>query len=160
MYSRPSPRIKCVAVTRPASIASALSQPPSSDCRPNSPADTLLPRPALPLTLPRWLFRNFTRLGISGIAALLGAQIVSVIDPDFNSDTPLSGLRLREPELDLGPPGGQGQAAGHAGLLPSHFRAAKSAGKLDANPFGAPFHGLVDGPFHGTAKAGPLFQLF
>src|SRR5438046_1429186 len=124
MYSRPSPRIKCVAVTRPASIASALSQPPSSDCRPNSPADTLLPRDALPLTLPRWLFRNFTRLGISGIARLLGAQIVSVIDPHFNANIPLGRLGLGESELDLGPQSGQGQAAGHAGFLPGHFRAA------------------------------------
>src|SRR5947209_6950041 len=64
MYSRPSPRTLWAAVTRPASIASALSQPPSSDCRPNSPIATKLPRWALPLTLPRWVLRNLTRLGI------------------------------------------------------------------------------------------------
>src|SRR5262249_20441289 len=37
MYSRPSPRTKCVAVMRPASMASAASQPPSTACRPYSP---------------------------------------------------------------------------------------------------------------------------
>src|SRR5262249_43216403 len=37
MYSRPSPRTEWVAVIRPASIASALSQPPSRDCKPYSP---------------------------------------------------------------------------------------------------------------------------
>jgi len=37
-----------VAVMRPASIDSALSQPPSVACRPNSPKVTVLPRVALP----------------------------------------------------------------------------------------------------------------
>src|ERR1700736_1227003 len=94
MYSRPSPRTECVAVIRPASMASALSQPPSRACRPNSPNFTELPRWALPFTLPRWLFRNFTRLGMSGIDGLLGDQVVPVIDPHFHADVPLGGLGL------------------------------------------------------------------
>src|SRR5438132_7325570 len=103
MYSRPSPRTKCVAVMRPDSMASALSQPPSRDCRPKSPNVTELPRVALPFTLPRWLFRNFTRLGISGIAALLGVLIVSVINPDLDANIALGGVGLGEAEINLGP---------------------------------------------------------
>src|SRR5215831_17532028 len=105
MYSRPSPRTKCVAVIRPDSIASALSQPPSSACKPNSPNATALPRLALPFTLPRWLFRNFTRLGMSGIGVLLGVQVIPVIDPHFNADVPLGGGRLGKPIFHLGPQG-------------------------------------------------------
>src|SRR5262245_9158049 len=67
MYSRPSPRMNWATVTRPASRASADSQPPSSDCRPNSPKATVLPRVALPRTRPRCVFRYFTRLGICGM---------------------------------------------------------------------------------------------
>src|SRR5947199_3951212 len=100
MYSRPSPRTKCVAVIRPDSMASALSQPPSSDCRPKSPKFTALPRVALPFTLPRWLFRNFTRLGMSGMVRLLGVQVVPVVDPHFNADVALGGVGLGEAVLD------------------------------------------------------------
>src|SRR5947209_15415970 len=101
MYNRPSPRTEWVAVMRPASMASALSQPPSTACRPNSPNVTVLPREALPLTLPRWLFRNFTRLGMSGMARLL-VQVVAVVDPTLDADVPLGGLGLGEAVLDLG----------------------------------------------------------
>src|SRR6516225_1287147 len=123
MYSRPSPRTECVAVMRPASMASALSQPPSRACKPNSPNVTVLPRVALPFSLPRWLFRNFTRLGMSGIARLLIVQIVAVVDPHFDADVPLRGLGLGEAVLDLGPEGRQGDAAQPAALLASHFGA-------------------------------------
>src|SRR5258708_37965988 len=85
MYKRPSPRRNCATVTRPASNASALNQPPSSDCRPNSPCDTELPRQALPLTRPRWLLRYLTRLGICGIGGIL-RQIVAGIDPALDAD--------------------------------------------------------------------------
>src|SRR5262249_15901078 len=94
MYSRPSPRTAGAAVMAPASPASALSQPPSVACRPNSPNVTVLPRLALPFTLPRWLFRNFTRLGMSGIGRLLGVQVVPVVDPHLDADVPLGGLGL------------------------------------------------------------------
>src|SRR3954451_20922770 len=106
MNSRPSPRTEWAAVMRPASMASALSQPPSRACRPNSPYETVLPRVALPFTLPRWLFRNFTRLGMSGIGRLLGVQVVPVIDPDFDADMPLGSLGLVKPVLNLRPQGG------------------------------------------------------
>src|SRR3954447_16351133 len=101
MYSRPSPRRNCATVTRPASIASALSQPPSNDCRPNSPCDTKLPRQALPLTRPRWLLRYLTRLGICGIGRIL-RQIVAVVHPDLDADVALCGRGLGEAVFHLG----------------------------------------------------------
>src|SRR5437660_11252500 len=122
MYSRPSPRTECVAVMRPASMASALSQPPSVACRPKSPNVTVLPRAALPFTLPRWLFRYFTRLGMSGIAVLLGVQIVAVVDPHLNADVSLGGLGLREAILDASPQGRQRDAPRHVALGPGHPR--------------------------------------
>src|SRR6516162_3855150 len=100
MYSRPSPRTECVAVIRPASIASALSQPPSTDCRPKSPKVTVLPRWALPFTTPLWLFRNLTRLGMSGIGGLL-RQVIAVIDPDLDANVALGGLGLGKAVFDL-----------------------------------------------------------
>src|SRR5690242_7089170 len=115
MYSRPSPRTEWVAVMRPASMASALSQPPSSACKPKSPNVTVLPRVALPFTLPRWLFRYLTRLGMSGIGVFL-RQVVAVIDPDLDADVPLGGLGLGEAELDLGPERRERDAAEHVAL--------------------------------------------
>src|SRR5437588_7759429 len=131
---------------RPASMAWALSQPPSSACKPKSPNVTVLPRWALPFTLPRWLFRNFTRLGINGIAVLLGVQVVPVVDPDLDPDVPLGGLGLGEAELDARPQRGQRDAAGHAGFLPGHLGAAQPAGQLDFDALGAVLHRLVHGP--------------
>src|SRR5262245_29979449 len=159
MYSRPSPRTECAAVMRPASMASALSQPPSSDCNPNSPNETVLPRWALPFTLPRWLFRYFTRLGICGIVRLLGVQIVPVVDPDLDPDVALRGLGLAEAVLDLRPQGGQRDAALHALLAAGHFRPAEATRQLQPHALGAGLHGLVHGPLHGAAEAGPFLQL-
>src|SRR5262245_63764060 len=159
MYSRPSPRTECVAVIRPASMASALSQPPSRACRPNSPKVTVLPRVALPFTLPRWLFRNFTRLGMSGIACLLGVQVVPVVDPDLDADVALGGLGLGEPVLDPGPQRGQRDAAGHVALGPGHLGPAQPPGQLDADPLGAGLHRLVQGALERAPETGPLLQL-
>src|SRR6202023_349634 len=136
MYRRPSPRTKWVAVIRPASIASALSHPPSTDCKPKSPKLTVLPRVALPFTLPRWLFRNFTRLGMSGIAVLLGVQVIPVIDPHLDADVPLGGLGLGKPILAARPQGRQRDAAGHVGLLPGHFGSAQPPRQLQPHPLG------------------------
>src|SRR5262245_31098378 len=159
MYSRPSPRTECVAVMRPASMASALSQPPSTAWRPNSPKVTALPRLALPFTLPRWLFRNFTRLGIKGIAVPFVRRIVAVVDPHLDADVPLGGLGLGKPVLDTGPQRGQRDAARHVALRPRHLGPAEPARQLDADPLGPRLHGRVQGPLHGPAKAGPLGQL-
>src|SRR5437016_4197501 len=119
---------------RPASMASALSQPPSSDCRPKSPNDTVLPRVALPFTRPRWFFRNFTRLGMSGMIALLGGPIFPVVDPHLDADVPLRRVRLRKPELHARAQRGQGDAAEHVGLLPGHLRSPQPARQLDPDP--------------------------
>src|SRR5437588_1322299 len=145
---------------RPASMAWALSQPPSSACKPKSPNVTVLPRVALPFTLPRWLFRNFTRLGISGIAALLGVLILSVINPDLDANIALGSVGLGEAEINLGPQGGQRNAAHHVRFLAGHFRPAQPAGQLHLDTPGAIFHGGVHGPLHRAAEAGPLLQLF
>src|SRR5438105_6405508 len=133
MYRRPSPRTVWVAVMRPASMASALSQPPSRAWSPYSPNVTVLPRVALPFTLPRWLFRYFTRLGMSGIAVLLGVQVLPVVDPHLDADVALRGAGLGKPVLDARPQRRQRDAAGHARLLPGHFRAAQPAGQLQAH---------------------------
>src|ERR1700722_17422875 len=101
MYSRPSPRRNWATVTRPASIASADSQPPSSDCKPNSPCATVLPRQALPLTRPRWFLRYLTRLGICGIGRVL-RQIIAVVHPNLDSDVSLGRGRFRETVFDFG----------------------------------------------------------
>ena len=63
MYSRPSPRIEWAAVMRPASIDSADSQPPSSDCRPNSPKLTVLPRVRVTFYLAALAFSELYPLG-------------------------------------------------------------------------------------------------
>src|SRR5262245_64284380 len=146
MYSRPSPRTECAAVMRPASMASALSQPPSRACSPYSPNVTRLPRVALPFTLPRWLFRYFTRLGMSGIGRLLGVQVVPVVDPHLDADVALGGLGLGEPVLDLGPQGRKRDAAGHAALGAGHLGPAQPPGQLDADALGPGLHRLVEGP--------------
>src|SRR3954447_4505418 len=118
---------------RPASMAWALSQPGSKACRPKSPNTTRLPRLALPFSFPLWLFRYFTRLGISGIVILLGVQVVPVIDPHLDADVTLCGLGLGEAVIDLGPQGGQRDAAGHHALLPGHLGATQAARQLNAN---------------------------
>src|SRR5688572_24034986 len=79
MNSRPSRRRKCDAATRPASICRAVIHPGFWVCRPYSPNATVLPRVALPFILPRWLLRNFTRLGIMGIGHLSRSHFRSAI---------------------------------------------------------------------------------
>src|SRR5258707_6381948 len=144
---------------RPASIASALSQPPSRDWRPKSPKLTVLPRVALPLTVPRWLFRYLTRLGISGIGGLLG-QIITVIDPNFDADVALSGPGFGEAEIDPGAQRRERNAPEHASFLASHFRAAQAPRHLYLDSLGSALHGVVHGPLHGAAEADALLQLF
>src|SRR5438105_135891 len=108
---------------RPASMASALSQPPSRAWRPNSPKVTVLPRLALPFTRPRSFFRTLTRLGISAIAPLLGVLILPLINPGLDTDLPLCRVCLRKAKLDARPQSRQRNAAEHARLLASHLRA-------------------------------------
>src|SRR5207302_7078265 len=63
-----------VNATRAASIWIFVIQARSSVCRPNSPKLIRRLREAVPLRLPRWDLRYFTRLGINGINLLLKLQ--------------------------------------------------------------------------------------
>src|SRR6266568_58376 len=57
-----------VRATRAASSWVFVIQARSSVCRPNSPKSILRLREAVPLRLPRWDLRYFTRFGINGMA--------------------------------------------------------------------------------------------
>src|SRR6266446_6880903 len=65
-----------VSATRAASSCVFVIQARSSVCKPNSPKSILRLRDAVPLRLPRWDLRYFTRLGINGINFLLKPQLV------------------------------------------------------------------------------------
>src|SRR6059036_2087758 len=56
-----------VSATRAASNCVLVIQARSSVCNPNSPKSIVRFREAVPLRLPRWAFRYFTRSGINGI---------------------------------------------------------------------------------------------
>src|SRR6266567_2108854 len=60
-----------VRATRAASNCVFVIQARSSVCKPNSPKSILRLREAVPLRLPRWDLRYFTRFGINGMAILL-----------------------------------------------------------------------------------------
>src|SRR4029453_8944826 len=60
-----------VSATRAASSCVLVIQARSRVCKPNSPKSILRLREAVPLRLPRWDFRYFTRFGINGITILL-----------------------------------------------------------------------------------------
>src|SRR5947209_11490601 len=80
-----------VRATRAASSCVLVIQARSSVCKPNSPKSILRLREAVPLRLPRWDLRYFTRLGINGINSLLklqsvaplGAVAVEMLGPAF-----------------------------------------------------------------------------
>src|SRR5437764_6563529 len=68
-----------VSATRAASSCVFVIQARSSVCNPNSPKSILRLREAVPLRLPRWDFRYFTRFGINGINLLLTLQPAQVV---------------------------------------------------------------------------------
>src|SRR5204863_3478553 len=99
-----------VNATRAASICVFVIQARSSVCRPNSPKLILRLREAVPLRLPRWDFRYFTRLGINGIkirlrlvqlAAMAGAEeplqseLHSALLPSYTSSISRRSFRKR-----------------------------------------------------------------
>src|SRR5213083_3641596 len=63
-----------VSATRAASNCVLVIQARSSVCKPNSPKSIFRLREAVPLRLPRWDLRYFTRFGINGINFLLRLQ--------------------------------------------------------------------------------------
>src|SRR5205823_10982896 len=64
-----------VSATRAASIWVFVIQARSRVCNPNSPKSIRRLREAVPLRLPRWDLRYFTRLGINGITILPRVQL-------------------------------------------------------------------------------------
>src|SRR6266566_2787333 len=71
IHSLPLRFILRVRATRAASSCVLVIQARSRLCKPNSPKSILRLREAVPLRLPRWDFRYFTRFGIKGITILL-----------------------------------------------------------------------------------------
>src|ERR1041385_8748180 len=63
-----------VKATRAASIWVFVIHARSSVCKPNSPKSIRRLREAVPLRLPRWVFRYFTRFGVNGIKNFLRSQ--------------------------------------------------------------------------------------
>src|SRR5215471_15871267 len=74
IHSLPLRFILRVSATRAASSCVFVIHARSSVCNPNSPKSILRLREAVPLRLPRWDFRYFTRLGINGMVFLLRLQ--------------------------------------------------------------------------------------
>src|SRR5580692_12373419 len=117
------------AATRQASMVFAEMCPASSDCSPQSPKDTLLPRQALPFIRPLWLLRYLTRFGMSAIAGLL-ARIITQIDPHLDADRPHGGLRHGKAVVDVPLQGRKGDRSSTCFFLSGHFGAAQPSGQL------------------------------
>src|SRR3989475_13335749 len=81
IHSLPLRFIFRVRATRAASSCVLVIHARSSVCKPNSPKSILRLREAVPLRLPRWDFRYFTRFGINGIKFLLRLQLALVPQP-------------------------------------------------------------------------------
>src|SRR5262245_30395403 len=96
-----------VSATRAASNCVFVIQARSSVCNPNSPKSILRLREAVPLRLPRWDFRYFTRFGINGINFLLrleralvpelvaASEKQALAPPSYRSNTSLRFFRKR-----------------------------------------------------------------
>src|SRR6185312_6898259 len=155
-YSRPSPRMYCVAATRPASIVWALTQPPSTACNPNSPKTTRCPRVALPFIRPLWFFRCFTRLGISAIGLVL---VHALVNPHLDANIALVSTGFHKSVIDF-----RSQCAertrSHCLLFAAgHFCPAEPTRQLHLDALGAGFHRCFQRPLQRAAEAGSLGQL-
>src|SRR4051812_31712788 len=156
-YSRPSPRMYCVAAIRPASIVWALTQPPCTACNPNSPKTTRWPRVALPFIRPLWLFRCLTLLGISAIGLVL---VHALVNPNLNANVALGRLGFHKTVVDLCAQCAERDRPGDCFFAAGHFGAAQPARELNLNSFGAGLHRLIEHALHRAAEAGPLRELF
>src|SRR3954468_20461877 len=155
-YSRPSPRMYCVAAIRPASIVWALTQPPCTACNPNSPKTTRWPRVALPFIRPLWLFRCFTRLGISAISLVL---VHALVNPNLNANVALGRLGFHKTVVDLCSQCAERNRPGDCFLATGHFGTAEPASQLNLDSLGTSFHCLIQNPLHRAPEAGPLCEL-
>src|SRR5688500_8049507 len=156
IYSRPSPRMYCCAAIRPDSIVWALIHPPWVACKPKSPKTTRLPRWASPFIRPLWLFRCFTRLGISAIGF---NSVHTLVHPHLNTNVPLSSPGLSETIIDLRSQCRKRQRARRRLLAPRHLRPAQAARKLDLDSLCARVHRRLDGSLDCPAKTRPLGKL-
>src|SRR4051794_10916325 len=127
----------CVAATRPASIVWALTQPPSTACNPNSPKTTRCPRVALPFIRPLWLFRCFTRLGISAIGLVL---VHALVNPHLDANIALGSTGLHKTVIDFRPQCAERNRPHRLLFAAGHFRPTEPASQLHLNAFGASFH--------------------
>src|SRR5688500_3742781 len=152
-YKRPSPRMYCVAAIRPASIVCALTQPPWTACKPNSPKTTVFPRVALPFIRPLWLFRCLTLLGISAIGLVL---VHALVNPHLNANIALGRLGFHKTVVDLRPQRAERNRPGVLFFAAGHFGAAQPAGKLHLDALCPGLHCLFDYALHRAAEAGPL----
>src|SRR5262245_136233 len=158
MYSFPSPRMYCMAETRQASIVVALTYPACSDCSPQSPSETRLPRVALPLMRLLWLLRYLTRFGISAIGRFLfclGAQV----DPHLHANHSLGRKCLCKSVINVGLQRREGNRAAGGLFAPRHFGPAQPSRQLNFHSLDARFHHLFHAPLHRAAEAGPLLEL-
>src|SRR3954452_24835979 len=156
-YSRPSPRMYCVAAIRPASIVWALTQPPSIACNPNSPKTTRCPRVAIPFVRPLWLFRCLTLLGISAIGLVL---VHALINPNLDANIALGSTGFHKTVIDLCPQSAERDRSGDCFFTAGHFGSAQPAGQLNLDSLGTGFHCLFEHAFHRAAETGSLRELF
>src|SRR3954468_8013608 len=106
---------------RPASIWRPEIQPLSRAWSPYSPKTTVLPRVALPFSLPLCSFRCLTRFGIRAMAGLLVFSLLAEIDPHLAADRPVHRHRGGEAVVDLRAERRQRDRSLHRRLAPRHF---------------------------------------
>src|SRR5436190_855958 len=170
MKRRPSVPIAWAEQTRAASISLAESQPCSSDIRPKSPNDTRLPRVAGPFMIPRWDFRNFTRLGINmavflcllrrrGRFLLLLIELLALVHPALHADRSLAEDRRGRAVVDVRAQRVQRDPAQHQALLARDFRAAQSALRQQLDPLRAEVHHHLGVAAHRAAIRRAALQL-
>src|ERR1700674_2429573 len=116
IHSLPPRLMKRVMATRAASICRSVIQAGSSAFKPYSPKDNLPPRQALPRRRPRCCLRYFTFFGINmtlcssgrrGYGTLSAAfgHVFALVDPALHANHAVSGVRLREPKINVGAQG-------------------------------------------------------
>src|SRR5436305_9575301 len=147
----------CVAATRPASIVWALTQPPSTACNPNSPKTTRWPRVALPFIRPLWLFRCFTRLGISAIGLVL---VHALVNPPLDANIPLGSTGLHKSVIDFCSQCAERNRSHRLLFATGHFCPAEPTSQLHFDALGTGFHGRFQCPLQRAAKTGSLGELF
>src|SRR4051812_30438827 len=141
----------CVAAIRPASSVWALTQPPSTACNPNSPKTTRCPRVALPFIRPLWLFRCFTRLGISAIGLVL---VHTLVNPHLDANIALGSTGLHKTVIDFRSQCAERNRSHRLLFTAGHFGPTKPASQLHLDAFGASLHCRFQRAFQRAAETG------